>query len=164
MGVFFVCTNVCMNILCLSSEMCRAACLDWSRSIKIHLKDLAAQANFRETLSFKSKNINSHAIGMQSWVQMGIKSILRETLFLDQLHNFSLVSFNSFLHSFLKSELLKKFFVTKIMSFLKVDSHKSRKTLLIIFTLGLERVKNLFLNGKNRSNSRFSRILFRFPD
>ena len=84
---------------------------------------------------------------MDSWVQTGKKSILSETLFLDQLHNFSLVSLNLFLHSFLKSEFLKKIFVTKIMSFLKVDSHKSRKTLLIIFTLGLEKVKNLFLNS-----------------
>ena len=33
-----------------------------------------------------------------------LKSILWETLFLDQLHDFSLLSLNSFLHLFLKSE------------------------------------------------------------
>ena len=40
-----------------------------------------------------------------------LKSILWQTLFLDQLHDFSLLSFDSFLHSFLKLEFMKKKFV-----------------------------------------------------
>ena len=57
-----------------------------------------------------------------------LKSILWETLFLDQLHCFSLLSLNSFLHSFLKSKVVKKFFVTTKISFTKSDSFdKSNK-------------------------------------
>ena len=37
-----------------------------------------------------------------------LKLIFWETLFLDQLHDFSLLSFNSFLHQFLKSKFMKK--------------------------------------------------------
>ena len=46
--------------------------------------------------------INSQAIGMDSWV-----------LFLNRLHDFSLLSSNSFLHSFLKSKFTKKNLGTK---------------------------------------------------
>ena len=35
-----------------------------------------------------------------------LKSILQETLFLDQLHDFSLLSLNSFLQPFLKSKIM----------------------------------------------------------
>ena len=35
--------------------------------------------------------VNSHADGTDSWVQTAVKSILLDTLFLDQLHNFSLL-------------------------------------------------------------------------
>ena len=37
-----------------------------------------------------------------------LKSIFLETLFLDQLHDFLLLSLNSFLHPFLKSKFIKK--------------------------------------------------------
>ena len=37
-----------------------------------------------------------------------LKSILWETLFLDQLHDFSLLSWNSFLQPFLKSRFMRK--------------------------------------------------------
>ena len=40
--------------------------------------------------------INSHAVGMDSWVLTAAKSIFRESIFLDQLYTFSLLSFNSF--------------------------------------------------------------------
>ena len=39
---------------------------------------------------------------------MGLKSFWWETLFLDQLHDFSLSSFSSFLHLFLKSKFMQK--------------------------------------------------------
>ena len=39
---------------------------------------------------------------------MALKSILWETLFLDQLHDFSLLSLISFLHPFLRSKFMKK--------------------------------------------------------
>ena len=42
-----------------------------------------------------------------------LKSILWETLFLDQLQDFSLLFLNSFLPSFLKSKFMKKFLDTK---------------------------------------------------
>ena len=35
-----------------------------------------------------------------------LKSIVRETLFLDQLHDYSLLSLNSFLHPFLKTKFM----------------------------------------------------------
>ena len=43
---------------------------------------------------------------------MGLKSIFWETLFLDHLHDFSLFYLNSFLHPFLKSNFMKKNFLT----------------------------------------------------
>ena len=48
---------------------------------------------------------------LSAWPLRGhtaLKSILRETLFLDQLHDSSLSSSNSFLHSFIKSKFSKK--------------------------------------------------------
>ena len=35
---------------------------------------------------FSEHEIDSHAVGMDSWVQMVVKSIFWETLFVDQLH------------------------------------------------------------------------------
>ena len=52
--------------------------------------------------------LNSHAVGWDSWVPSALKSIFGQTLFLKQLHDFSLLSWNSFLHPFLKSKLTKK--------------------------------------------------------
>ena len=51
---------------------------------------------------------SSQAVGMAVRSHWTLKSIKRETLFLDQLHDFSLLSLNSFLHSFLKSKVIKK--------------------------------------------------------
>ena len=55
--------------------------------------------------------INSHAVGMDSWVLTAAKSIFRESIFLDQLYTFSLLSLNSFLQPF-----SEKFLDTKIIS------------------------------------------------
>ena len=44
--------------------------------------------------------LNSQAVGMDSWVQYALKSILRGTLFSNRLHDYSLLSSNSFLHPF----------------------------------------------------------------
>ena len=53
-------------------------------------------------------DFNSNAVGWDSRVQTASKSFLWETLFLDQLHIFSLLSSNSFLHTYLKSKFLRK--------------------------------------------------------
>ena len=55
-----------------------------------------------------------------------LKSILWATLFLYQLHNFLLLSLNSFLHSFLKLKFMKKILDTKIIS--NADFHKPTYT------------------------------------
>ena len=51
---------------------------------------------------------NSQAVGLDSWVQSAVKSILGGTLFLNRQHDFLLVFSNSFLHPFLKSKSTKK--------------------------------------------------------
>ena len=54
-----------------------------------------------------------------------LKAILRETLFLDQRHDFSLLSLISFQHPFLKSIFMKKNSLTsKKNSLSKPDFHK----------------------------------------
>ena len=61
---------------------------------------------------------------LSAWPLRGhtaLKSILGETLFLNQLHDLSLLSLNSFLHPFLKSKFMKKFLSTKKISFSKPD-------------------------------------------
>ena len=50
-----------------------------------------------------------------------LKSILWETLDLDQLHDFSLLSVNSFLQPFLKSKFKKKIPWHQKISFSKTD-------------------------------------------
>ena len=53
---------------------------------------------------------------MNSLVQSALKSISRKTLFLNRLHDFSLLSSNSFSHPFLKSKLMKKFIIQNLNS------------------------------------------------
>ena len=59
-----------------------------------------------------SISVNSEAVGWDSWVSTALKSIFWGTLFLNQLHDFSLLSWNSFLHSFWKSKFIKKYSLT----------------------------------------------------
>ena len=57
-----------------------------------------------------------------------LKSIFRETLFLDQLHDFSLLSLHSFLHSFLKSKFIRKNSLTpKRFHFRKIPFPRQKK-------------------------------------
>ena len=51
---------------------------------------------------------NSQAVGMDSWVQSALKSILRGILFLNRQHDFSLLSSSSFLNPFLKTNSRKQ--------------------------------------------------------
>ena len=63
--------------------------------------------------------LNSQAVDLDSWVQSALKSIIRGTLFLNRLHDFSLLSSNLFLYPFLKSKFTKKkFFDTKKIAFI----------------------------------------------
>ena len=55
---------------------------------------------------------NSQAGGMGTWSWTALKSIFRETLFVDQLLDFLILSLISFLHEFLKSKSMKKFLAT----------------------------------------------------
>ena len=55
----------------------------------------------------------------------GLKSILWEILFLEKLHDFTLLSSNSFLHPFFKSKFMKNFLAAEKNSFLKIDLHES---------------------------------------
>ena len=50
----------------------------------------------------------SQAFGWDSWVPMALKSIFGMILFLNQLHDFLLLSWNLFLHPFLKSKFTRK--------------------------------------------------------
>ena len=54
---------------------------------------------FSRLSSTRKHSFNSHAVGMNSWVQTAFKLILCETLFLDQQHIFSLLSSNFFVLS-----------------------------------------------------------------
>ena len=56
-------------------------------------------------------NLISQAVGWDSWVPSALKSILWGTLFLKQLHDFSLLSWISFLDSFLELKFTKKKFL-----------------------------------------------------
>ena len=65
--------------------------------------------------SWTSKDFLEQFIVLTPWLaawplrgQTALKSILWETLFLDQLHDFSLLSLNSISHPFLKSKFMKK--------------------------------------------------------
>ena len=58
----------------------------------------------------------SQAVGMDSWVQSALKSILRGDPILNRLHDFSLLSSNSFLHPFVESKLMKKKFAQNSIS------------------------------------------------
>ena len=60
-----------------------------------------------------------------------LKSIFWETLFLDHLHDFYLLSLNSFLHPILHSKFLKKFLDTK--KFLLTIFKNSTKSLTQLF-------------------------------
>ena len=86
--------------------------------------------------------LNSQAVGWESWVPLRLKSILWGTLFLNHLHDFSLLSWNSFLHPFLISKFIKKILDTKKIPFSKADFHnrhgnwrKKRKIFLKNFDL-----------------------------
>ena len=71
------------------------------RALKITQKWLNTNVQHYLTRTLSAWLLRSH------WA---LKSIFRETLFLDQLHDFWLLSLNSFLHPFLKSKfMLKKF-------------------------------------------------------
>ena len=61
---------------------------------------------------------------MDSWVQSALKFILSGTLFLNRLHDFSLLSSNSCLHSFLKSKFTKKQYLTPTAWELSTQSQK----------------------------------------
>ena len=62
----------------------------------------------RPFTTWNSFFFNSQAVGLNSWVQFALKSILTETLFLNRLHDFSLLSSNSFLHPFWNQNWQKK--------------------------------------------------------
>ena len=64
---------------------------------------------------------------LSAWPLRGhtvLKSILWETVFLDQMHYFSLLPLNTFLQLFLKLKYMKKFLHTKKISFSNPDFHK----------------------------------------
>ena len=67
----------------------------------------------------------SQAVGINSWVHLALKLILRGNPFFNRLHDFSLLSSNSFLHRFLKSKYKKKILDTKKISFSKADYYKA---------------------------------------
>ena len=73
--------------------------------------------NFGKLIAQKRHNLHLKRLWsiltptMAAWPLRGhtaLKSILRETLFLNQLHDFSLLSVNSFLHPVLKSKFMRK--------------------------------------------------------
>ena len=56
----------------------------------------------------KVKMINSHAGGMAVALPDSFENVFVGTLFLDQLHNFSLLLCNLFSNQFFKSEFIEK--------------------------------------------------------
>ena len=102
-----------------------------------------------------STYLYSQGVGLDSWIQSALKSILRGTLFLNRLHDFSLLSSNSFLHLSVKSKFTKKYLDTKKISFSKADliQHRFLKNAgfwspyFFLFTINLFwsfRVSNFF--------------------
>ena len=72
----------------------------------------------------------SQAVGINSWVHLALKLILRGNPFFNRLHDFSLLSSNSFLHSFLKLKFTKKNLDTKKIS---CSNFEGRFLITIIF-------------------------------
>ena len=62
---------------------------------------------------------NSHSVGIAAAWLYGFWIDFWETLFLDKLHNFSLLSLNSSSHPFLQPKFMKKILDTKNISFSK---------------------------------------------
>ena len=71
---------------------------------------------------------------LAAWPSRGhtaLKSILWETLLLDQLHDFSLLFLNSFLHPFYKLKFMKKILNTKKKFRFFMNQKKEEKELLV---------------------------------
>ena len=91
----------------------------YSQRNKINLFKLRFSEKI-ELLFIQSKNCrhNSHAVGMDLWVETAVKSILWETLFLNQLNTLFWVSILTFISiSIFEMKLLKEFLDTKIIWF-----------------------------------------------
>ena len=95
--------------------------------IKLRMRWFFDVSKVKESSFFKSKRVrvNSQAVGWDSLMPTALKSISSGTLFLNQLHDFSLISSNSFLHPFLKSKFAKKILDAKKISFSKADFYKA---------------------------------------
>ena len=61
--------------------------------------------------------LKSHAVGMAVARSYGFEIDFVRSPFLDQLHDFSILSLNSFLHPFLKSKFMKNFLPPKKFHF-----------------------------------------------
>ena len=104
--------------------------------------------DFNIVYIFKSRSwLNSHAFGLYLWVQIAFKSIFWETLFLDQLNSFILLSSYSVLYFFLQAKFLRKSLDNKkiIFEYLFII----QDTLAVILFL-LPFFRNLFYSWSSR--------------
>ena len=79
--------------------------------IAAKIQTAAFYLDINKIILYYHLNFNSPAVGMALRGHTALKSILWETLFLDKLHDFSLLSSNSFLNSFLESKFMKKILI-----------------------------------------------------
>ena len=105
--------NAAQDLLCLRARILRPLILIFFAkfvSIFQYYLDLnfIPRNGFYPGRNYYFLILNSQAVDLDSWVQSALKSIIRGTLFLNRLHDFSLLSSNLFLYPFLKSKFTKK--------------------------------------------------------
>ena len=88
--------------------------LDWQLLLDTLKITFQSITNMNRSTFWRFKiYFNSQAVGLDSWVPSALKSIFRRFLFSNQLHDFSLLSLNTLLHSFLRFKFTKKISLTQ---------------------------------------------------
>ena len=98
-------TNTFIDII--STQVIHNLCSDACKIFNTFFLIKSWMKQFFQNLESKSRLTPTLAVRPLRGL-WAFKSILWETLFLDQLHDFSLLSANSFLHLFLESKFMKK--------------------------------------------------------
>ena len=99
----------------------------WLTEIAQNCHLIKALSLTRSYIKWTLTILNSHAVGMVSWCFMAWKTILWKTLFLDQRHDFSLLSLNSFLHQFRKTKFQIKNWIPKYLTFDDLERLKRKR-------------------------------------
>ena len=90
--------------LCLAPEKSEKSHLIWilNHSLwffilnRLESNKLEIRSNLNASKRVRFQSLNSQAVGLNSWVQSALKSLLKGSLFLKRLHDFSLLSSNLF--------------------------------------------------------------------